>query len=479
MSTESKDISITTEEPKEEKKPKEQTFDWKSIKACADKELKGKEVKKVADDQQKQSILGHSGMRAAFLRAKVLRANAVLKIAFLEQPPADIVRTPTDDLQSAVDNNGVALPVDPLQTECDNMDVISAVIHCVTKRLQPIVNIKFSFYKNEETKEMWSPEEAVVRISFNTSGGAWSILGRDHYDPKYTKNKKEPTMNLGWFDAPTTLHEFCHALGMVHEHQNPFGKPINWNMARVEEWALNSQGWDKNTCRTNITDKYSKDQINGSEFDPTSIMLYFFPGTLVNKDDGTCCGEGTQQNYQFSSLDVCYLNRTYPLKGQSLTPVDFTVKFFNDVYQITVDPKKLEENVKGSDERDKEVAKVVESENYELFKEFFSDYEMREGYEEPFGEVDRIKENYAEKYEIIESILIPDPENYSLCGYYDRMRAIQKRQKRENKVSQCKKAKGSRNSLASFIMFILICIVIYALYKMFAKKSDTSGDANK
>jgi len=155
------------------------------------------------------------------------------------------------------------------------------------------------------------------------------------------------------------------------------------------------------------------------------------------------------------------------------------VKFFNDVYQITVDPKKLEENVKGSDERDKEVAKVVESENYELFKEFFSDYEMREGYEEPFGEVDRIKENYAEKYEIIESILIPDPENYSLCGYYDRMRAIQKRQKRENKVSQCKKAKGSRNSLASFIMFILICIVIYALYKMFAKKSDTSGDANK
>ena len=44
-------------------------FDWKSIKACADKELKGKEVKKVAAATQKESILGQPQMRAAFLRA--------------------------------------------------------------------------------------------------------------------------------------------------------------------------------------------------------------------------------------------------------------------------------------------------------------------------------------------------------------------------------------------------------------------------
>ena len=60
-----------------------------------------------------------------------------------------------------------------------------------------------------------------------------------------------------------------------------------------------------------IINKYKKDQINGSEYDPLSIMLYFFPKILVNNAEGDCCGQGTQQNYQFSPYDVLFLNKIY------------------------------------------------------------------------------------------------------------------------------------------------------------------------
>lgn len=36
-------------------------------------------------------------------------------------------------------------------------------------------------------------------------------------------------MNLGWFDVSAVLHEFGYVLGMIHEHQSPLDKPIDWN----------------------------------------------------------------------------------------------------------------------------------------------------------------------------------------------------------------------------------------------------------
>ena len=159
-------------------------------------------------------------------------------------------------------------------------------------------------------------------------------------------------MNLGWFDVPTTLHEFCHSLAMTHEHQNPIGKTINWNVDRVHQWAEQSQGWDAKTADTNIIKKYTKDQINGSEYDPKSIMLYFFPGIIVDNDEGECCGNGTQQNFQFSPYDVLFLNKIYPTKGQNLTPEQFTVKFFNDNFNQVVDIETLKTQVKKNNERD-------------------------------------------------------------------------------------------------------------------------------
>jgi hypothetical protein len=158
-------------------------------------------------------------------------------------------------------------------------------------------------------------------------------------------------MNFGWFDVPTTLHEFCHALGMVHEHQNPKGKPILWDKPRVKEWANKTQGWSEETTNNNIIERYKLDEINGSTFDSKSIMLYFFPGDLVlDPETNKCCGTGTNQNLMFSPYDVLYLNYNYPLKKATMTSEQFTVKFFNDVFNVKVDIEDLKKQIASTKE---------------------------------------------------------------------------------------------------------------------------------
>ena len=76
----------------------------------------------------------------------------------------------------------------------------------VRERIQPFVGLKFVFV----------PQGGNVRVSFNPHGGAYSLVGTD-----CLKSKEQSTMNLGWLDAGTIMHEFGHVLGMIHEHQNP------------------------------------------------------------------------------------------------------------------------------------------------------------------------------------------------------------------------------------------------------------------
>ena len=119
------------------------------------------------------------------------------------------------------------------------------------------------------------------------------------------ENMGKKTLNYGWIDAKTISHEVGHVLSMIHEHQNPNGQTISWNEDIVYKWAETTQGWDKETTVHNIIVKYKVDEINGSDFDPMSIMLYFFPGDLTTNN------KGTHQNLRLSAYDVEYLNSVY------------------------------------------------------------------------------------------------------------------------------------------------------------------------
>ena len=117
------------------------------IKTCADK-IEDAPLFSAKTDKVVNSKFDLPSLRAAFLKGKILRSHTILKCAFLHQPPDNLVRTSTSEMQATVDENGVSIPLDPLQIEVDNMDVIPAIIHTITTRLQPIVNIKFSFYED-------------------------------------------------------------------------------------------------------------------------------------------------------------------------------------------------------------------------------------------------------------------------------------------------------------------------------------------
>jgi hypothetical protein len=71
---------------------------------------------------------------------------------------------------------------------------------------------------------------ADIRLSFDPGLGSWSRVGTDA--KKIGKGKA--TMNLGWVEESTAekefarvvLHEFGHALALLHEHNHPNAQPV-------------------------------------------------------------------------------------------------------------------------------------------------------------------------------------------------------------------------------------------------------------
>ncbi|RZS56950.1 M12 family metallopeptidase [Sphaerotilus mobilis] len=166
---------------------------------------------------------------------------------------------------------------------------------------QAVANLSFVFDD--------SPQ-AEIRIAFNANDGAWSYVGTD----ARSIPADQPTMNLGFEDGGTAAHEFGHAIGLAHEHQNPAGG-IQWNEAVViRELAGAPNFWDEATTRHNVLSRYSADQVNGTEFDPASIMLYFFPAAWTTN------GIATRANQVLSALDKSFIGgaKMYP-KAQGPT----------------------------------------------------------------------------------------------------------------------------------------------------------------
>jgi len=152
--------------------------------------------------------------------------------------------------------------------------------------------------------------DAEIRITFDSNDGAWSYIGTDCRGIPLN----EATMNLGFLDGGTAAHEFGHAIGLAHEHQNPAGG-IQWNeQVVIREMAKSPNFWDEQTTRHNILRKYSADQINGTAFDPDSIMLYFFPASW------TLNGIGTKANDVLSGLDKEFIAgaKMYPKTGATI-----------------------------------------------------------------------------------------------------------------------------------------------------------------
>ncbi len=160
---------------------------------------------------------------------------------------------------------------------------------------------------------------AEIRISFAEEGFSWSTVGTD----ALTVPRAEPTMNYGWLEPDTELveyrrvvrHEFGHALGMIHEHQNPdaAGK-IPWDKPKVYAYYAR-QGWSKADVDANLFDVYDTDTTNFTTFDPTSIMQYAIPEEL------TIGTYSVGWNTALSPTDVAFMRTQYPATDTGVVEV--------------------------------------------------------------------------------------------------------------------------------------------------------------
>lgn len=150
-----------------------------------------------------------------------------------------------------------------------------------------------------------------IRVAFNEKDGAWSYVGSDCANIP----QSEPTMNIGWVEQAANDHEVGHALGLLHEHQNPT-KAICWNQAQVvKDLSGPPNNWDLETIQFNVLTPYTVGQVITTEHDQFSIMHYPIPGSW------TCDKVKIPGGEVISPADRAFISKRYPSEG-TVTPPD-------------------------------------------------------------------------------------------------------------------------------------------------------------
>jgi len=149
-----------------------------------------------------------------------------------------------------------------------------------------------------------------IRIDFLEGKGSWSFIGTD----ARLIQPPQPTMNYGWFTEDTeedeilrvTLHEFGHAIGLIHEHQNPLNA-IQWNREVViRDLSGPPNNWDKTTIENNMFAAIDPADVAGTAVDPASIMMYPIPPSW------TLNGVTAGMNSALSDADKEFIRQAYP-----------------------------------------------------------------------------------------------------------------------------------------------------------------------
>lgn len=178
----------------------------------------------------------------------------------------------------------------------------------------------------------------TITISFRDPNVSWCHIGTNC-------NQETPSMNLGFIDPPidcfeynhniyctdkdavrnhfnekdwvaggTVLHEFCHALGMLHEHQNNLhnsGIVIVLDEEKVVNY-YKSLGLPKEEAYKNVLDTYNENMHNeyfGTLYDRNSIMSYYLPDEWIKEGHKN----PTKPNYELSEIDKKWLKKIYPM----------------------------------------------------------------------------------------------------------------------------------------------------------------------
>jgi len=170
-----------------------------------------------------------------------------------------------------------------------------------------------------------------IRIGFSEKG-YWSTMGKDseslmdalapsmnfeHFNMIYSASKfspKDVAAQARPYDKTVIRHEFGHALGLVHEMQNPemhCADEIKWEGKDnvYEYFAEPPNSWQPEKVKINLG-FFDQGKIIPGQGDRHSIMLYPLPARIFKKGEQSHCF--TNVNYELSSLDKKAVSDMYP-----------------------------------------------------------------------------------------------------------------------------------------------------------------------
>jgi len=223
-----------------------------------------------------------------------------------EQPKAKVFIEDTTPGRGLADNyylwdNGKTLYVKFLS----GSKQMQQKVKTIAKEWEKYANIKFEFVEVGASH---------IRVNLDDKGGHNSVIGT----LAISVPQDEKTVNFDTTDFKTyatmyrtVLHEFGHAIGLLHEHYSPVSG-IHWNKQAVYEDLKKTQGWTKEMVDVNLFSEYNLTYTNGTKYDPKSIMHYpIFPRWTTD-------GYSVNWNNQLSQGDIALVESLYPKSGKRL-----------------------------------------------------------------------------------------------------------------------------------------------------------------